>query len=254
VGWISLQVQQIVRESANGRGTSHSHLDCTESILPGTIEALFVGGPKLLQDDRGEWTSSIARDRVHRPIRLSALGIEGDKVAQPYHGGTDAAACVHVAEHYVFWRERYGVHLTHGYLGENLLLGGIEESTICAGDILEIGSALVQVSGPRVPCENQARRVGRTDWVKLTIRENRTGFYLRVLEAGVVQQGAPWELQERLNDHASIPAINRCFYLEFDPGLASEFAEMPGLAEWWKEQFREKLSRKGRHWSEDILL
>jgi MOSC domain-containing protein YiiM len=225
-----------------------------ERILAGTIEALFAGGPKPLRDDRGDWTSSIARDRVHCPLRLSTQGFDGDKVAQPYHGGPDAAVCVHLVEHYVFWREHHGILLAHGYLGENLLLYGIEESGICAGDILRIGSALVQVSGPRIPCDNQARRVGRTDWVKLTVCENRTGFYLRVLEAGVVQEGARWDLQERLNDHASIPAINRCFYLEFDPALASEFAEMPGLAEWWKEQFREKLARADRHWSEDILL
>jgi hypothetical protein len=108
----------------------------------------------------------------------------------------------------------------------------------------------------QAPCSvrKSARRVGRTGWVKLTVRENRTGFYLRMFEAGAVQQGAWWDLQERLNDRASIPAINRCFYLEYDPDLASEFAEKPGLADWWKKQFREKLWRISRHWSEDILL
>ncbi len=222
--------------------------------MSGLIEALFVGGPNLLHDERGEWTSSIARNRVHAPIHLSKEGLEGDKVAQPYHGGPDAACCVHLDSHYVFWRERHGISLERGYLGENLLLTGIEESQVCAGDIVRIGSALVQVSGPRIPCENQARRAGRKDWVKLTVRENRTGFYLRVLEVGVVKPGDAWLCQERLNNDGSIPALNRCFYLNFDPTLAAKFAEMPGLADWWKGQFREKSTRAAKHWSEEILL
>lgn len=217
------------------------------------IEAILVGGPKALRDDRGEWVSSIARKPVDGPIHLSTEGFDGDKVAQPYHGGPDAAVCVHLADHYDFWRDHYGVQFDHGHLGENIVLSGLKETDVCVGDMIAIGSARVQVSGPRVPCETQARRAGRADWVKLTIRENRTGFYLRILEAGAVQQGNDWIVQERLNQRASIPAINRCLYLEFDPDLANEFAEAPGLADWWREQFREKLARTSKHWSEEIL-
>ena len=218
-----------------------------------TMEAIFIGGPKALRDELGEWVSSIARTQVFEPVSLTLGGLDGDKVMQPYHGGPDAAVCVHLVDHYNFWRDYYRMELPNGHLGENLVLDGIKEDEVCAGDILRIGTALVQVSGPRIPCETQARRAGRKDWVKLTIHENRTGFYLRVLEAGTVQAGESWMMQERLNDEASIPAINRCFYLEFDMDLANRFAEAPGLADWWREQFREKLARTGKHWSEDIL-
>lgn len=219
-----------------------------------TIEAIFVGGPTVLRDDRGEWVSSIARKRVIGPVHLSKEGFDGDKVTQPYHGGPDAAVCVHLIDHYNFWRDRYGVGFGPGHLGENIVLSGVEETDVCVGDVISVGSARVQVSGPRVPCETQARRAGRADWVKLTIRENRTGFYLRVLEAGAVQQGDGWIVQERTNWRASIPAINRCLYLEFNPDLANEFAETPALANWWRDQFRERLARTSKHWSEEILL
>jgi|ERR1700728_3676248 len=209
------------------------------------IDSIFIGGPKALRDDRGEWFSSIARQRAHGAVHLSAAGFAGDKVAQSYHGGPDAAVCVHLADHYNFWREHYSVGFEHGHLGENLVVVGVTEAELCAGDVVQIGSALVQVSGPRIPCENQARRAGRANWVKLTIRENRTGFYLRVLEDGEVRDGDAWLLQERLNDRGSIAAVNRCMYLEF--------AEMPGLSEWWKAQFREKLARNAGHWSDGIL-
>ena len=215
------------------------------------IHSVFTGGPKVLCDEKGEWVSSIARARVQVPVRLGADGLEGDKVAQHYHGGPDAALCVHLVQHYDFWRNQYGIHFLPGYLGENLVLDGIGEEDICVGDVVRIGSALVPVSGPRVPCANQARRARRADWVKLTIQENRTGFYLRVLEQGVLEEGDAWILEERVNQGGSIVAINRCVYLAFNPECGEAIAQMAGLAEWWKEQLREKVRQLNKHWSDE---
>lgn len=214
-----------------------------------SVQAVFAGKPKQIEDARGRWVSSIFRDAVRQPIRISTLGLEGDAVAQPYHGGPDAALCAHLTDHYRFWNERLGMHLAAGNVGENITLDEIAEDEICVGDIVRIGTALGQVSAPRVPCSNQARRIGRSDWVKLTIRENRTGFYLRVLEVGTVEAGDPYVLEERLNEDASIPAINRCVYLDFDPEFALRMLEMRGLAEWWKQQMRERLGEGDEHWT-----
>ena len=214
-----------------------------------TVEAVFTGGPKLISDERGTWTSSIFRDRIEGPVAISLAGLVGDKVAQPYHGGPGAAICVHLADHYAFWNERLFTDLQAGAVGENITLQDITEYQVCVGDYIRLGTALVQVSGPRVPCANLARRIGRSDWVKMTILENRTGFYLRVLEPGVVQAGDTWFLKERLNFKGSIPAINRCMYLDFDPSFAQGMLEMQGLEEWWKEQARQKLDTRDSHWT-----
>ena len=222
-------------------------------MSPPVIRSIHVGRPKALHDVCGEWISSIARKRVDGPAQVLSDGLEGDKVAQPYHGGPDGAICVHLSDHYLFWNEQHGIPLNEGGLGENLVLAGMTEEQVCIGDTVRIGSALVQVSGPRIPCANQAQHVGLKEWVKLTIRENRTGFYLRVLHAGTVCAGDTWELRERLNPAGSITAVNRCFYLKFNPTLAEEFARSAGLAEWWKQQFREKLRTRGEHWSQTII-
>ena len=214
-----------------------------------SVEAVFTGRPKLITDERGTWTSSILRERMEGPVAISLGGLAGDKVAQPYHGGPGAAICVHLADHYAFWNQRLLLGLQVGDVGENITLQNITEDQVCVGDCVRLGTALVQVSGPRVPCANLARRVGRSDWVKLTILENRTGFYLRVLEPGVVQSGEPWSLQERLNWTGSIPAINRCMYLDFDPGFAHSMLDMPGLEQWWEEQARQKLEARDSHWT-----
>lgn len=216
------------------------------------IQSIHQGRPKAICDARGEWVSSIARQRADGPVRVLYDGLEDDKVAQPYHGGPDGAVCVHLSDHYRFWNDRYGMALREGGLGENLVLDGISEDQINIGDTIQIGNTLVQVSGPRVPCANQARHVGRADWVRLTIRENRTGFYLRVIRKGTISTGDLWDLRERRNESGSIAAVNNCFYLDFVPALAEEFAELEGFAEWWKQQFREKLKARGEHWSNSI--
>ena len=202
-----------------------------------------------MTDERGKWTSSIGRDRRQGSVAISVHGLAGDKVAQPYHGGPGAAICVHLADHYAFWNTRYNMNLQAGAVGENITLGGVAEQEICVGDRVRLGTAVVEVSGPRVPCANLARRIGRPDWVKLTVRENRTGFYLRVLEPGAVEEGDRWSLAERVSEAGSISAINRCMYLSFDLSYARAMLAMPGLERWWKEQAREKLETHTKHWT-----
>lgn len=216
------------------------------------LHSVFVGQPKPLSDERGAWTSSIFRDRVDGSVSLQAEGLVGDKATQPYHGGPDCALCVHLLDHYRFWQGNYGLSLPPGAVGENFTLDRISEDQVCAGDIVRIGSGLLQVSGPRVPCANQARRIGRSDWVKLTIRENRTGFMMRVLEPGIVAAGDAWEVLERVNPDGSIPAINDCFYLHFDPDDAHRIITMPGLGEWWREQMTQRLEKEHEYWTETL--
>jgi MOSC domain-containing protein YiiM len=214
-----------------------------------TVQAIFTGQPKSITDERSTWTSSIFRNRVDGPVPVSLNGLAGDKVAQPYHGGAGAAICVHLADHYSFWNTQYHMNLEAGNVGENITLGNVTEDQICVGDRIRLGTALVQVSGPRVPCLNLARRIGRPDWVKLTIRENRTGFYLRILEPGTLQPSDPWIVEERLNLEGSISAINRCMYLRFDPDYASKMLNMSGLELWWKDQALEKIQDRTGHWT-----
>jgi MOSC domain-containing protein YiiM len=207
------------------------------------IYSIYIGQPKTLTDERGEWRSSIYRDRVTGPVELELRGLAGDKVTQRYHGSPDSAVCGHLLDHYHFWNEQYGMDLQAGNVGENFTLANISEDEICIGDVYRVGTAQVQVSSPRIPCENQARRIGRSDWIKLTLKELRPGFYLRVLEPGVVQAGDGFKLGERLNPGSSLTVFNRCWYHDFDPALAGKFATMPGLSEWWQKRFAKKLKQ-----------
>ena len=208
------------------------------------VQAVFAGRPKTITDDQGTWVSSILRSPVLGRIEVGARGLVGDAVAQPYHGSPDAAVCAHLLDHYLFWNAHLGMHLEPGMVGENVTLADITEDQVCAGDVIKVGTAILQVSGPRIPCANLARRIGRPDWITLTLTENRTGFYLRVLQPGSIERGEPWLLSERPAPAGTIPAINRCMFLAFDPEYAHSMQQMQGLAEWWKERAREKLATR----------
>ena len=216
------------------------------------LAAVFVGQPETIEDSRGSWQSSIRRKAVSEAVAVTSSGLLGDRVAQQYHGGPEAAVCVHLLDHYRFWEETHGVRLAPGSVGENFALDRVVEDAVCAGDVLRVGTARFQVSGPRVPCANLARHLNRPDWVKRTIRDNRTGFYLRVLVTGSVCAGDSWVLEERIHPEATIPALNRCLYLAFDPEFAKRALDMAGLADWWKQQFAERLAAKAEHWTEGM--
>jgi MOSC domain-containing protein YiiM len=206
------------------------------------IHSVYIGQPKTISDEQGTWRSSIGRDRVDGPVEVEMRGFVGDRATQPYHGTPELAVCSHLLGHYRFWNEQYGMSLGPGNVGENLALENVTEDEICIGDVYGMGTAVVQVSAPRIPCHNQARRIGRADWVKLTLQELRLGLYMRVLEPGVLQAGDKLHLVERLNPQATMTAFNRCYYQEFDAELARQCTTMPGLMTWWQERFAKKLA------------
>jgi len=212
--------------------------------MPIRVVGVFAGGPKTLQDAHGEhseWRSSIARDAVLGPVRVERRGLEGDHATQPYHGDAEKAVCFHSVSHYQYWNAHYGMHLAPGGVGENLTLDGADESTVCVGDIFKIGSTQLQISAPRTPCDTQARRVGRADWIELTLATLRTGMYARVLAPGSLQSGDELVLIERPNPGLTMQDLLRCYFHEFDPDLAERMIQAKGLTPWWMERFERRL-------------
>jgi MOSC domain-containing protein YiiM len=208
---------------------------------PCCVLAVCVGEPKTLTDSRGEWRSSIARDRVTGPTRLETRGFAGDQATQPYHGTPDLAVCIHAQTHYDFWNATLHMNLGPGAVGENLTFDSWDDNNLCVGDVLGIGTAQIQISAPRSPCENQARHIGRPDWVKLTFQELRTGIYARVVAPRTVQAGDPVVLVARPNPGLTIRALNACFYHTFDAALAERFIGAEGLMDWWRERLHARM-------------
>lgn len=212
--------------------------------------SLQVGLPQerlsTLQDGaEAFWTSGIFKSPISERLRLERLHLPGDAQADlKHHGGKDKAVCCYPAEHYADWRLALGFtdeQFSFGAFGENFTLRGMTEDTVCIGDIYSLGTARVQISQPRMPCYKLGRRWELPHLPHAVKDSGRTGYYLRVLEAGEVGPGDLLTLQERPLPDWTIARVNDAMYVRKDDAeLAYTLGRLPLLAEAWRSPFRRR--------------
>ncbi len=208
-----------------------------------------VGMPRALGTEGASsplerpWVSGTFKAPVPGPVRLGRMGLAGDGQADlKVHGGPEKAVLAYSAAHHPFWRERLGrPDVGPGAFGENLVLDGADESTVCIGDVVRVGSARLQVSQPRQPCWKQARRWGRKDMPLLLQETGRTGWYYRVLEEGTLEPGQPVELLERPCPTFTVAYAHAAMHGEAREAAAA-LAQCPSLAPGWRDSMRRRAS------------
>ncbi len=148
--------------------------------------------------DGKPWRSAIGKEPVQGPIALGPEGLQGDAQADKrFHGGPERALLAYSQDHFAGWEIELGrAPLGPGSFGENLTVADLTEASACIGDSFALGTAVVQVSQPRMPCVKLARRLEAPEMVARALGTGRTGFYLRVLVVGAVEPG-PLRLLER---------------------------------------------------------
>jgi MOSC domain-containing protein YiiM len=186
-----------------------------------------------------EWRTAYVKEPVEDAMFLGEDGLAGDEQAdKKHHGGPDKALCVYPSEHYEFWKLQLGLELDVAAFGENVALEGIVEEDACIGDVFEWGDALVQISEPREPCANIARRWGVPRLTQQVRESGFTGWYMRVLEPAEVIADDPCVLVERSHPEFSVATLNR---LVDEPGrdldAVRRLAELGVLGETWREKF-----------------
>jgi MOSC domain-containing protein YiiM len=145
------------------------------------------------------WTSAIRKDPVEGPVWAGREGLSGDhQYDRRHHGGPERALLMYSADHYPLWRREWcRKDVGPGGFGENLTVSGLSEDTACIGDVFRIGEVRIEVSSPRTPCSNVARRHGIPDLVGTIVQNHRSGWYLRVLSEGWVEAGMEVMLADR---------------------------------------------------------
>ena len=141
--------------------------------------------------------TAILKEPVSGPVHVATLGLEGDQQANTTnHGGKLKALLAYPFEHYTeFWQLAFaGTQLAYGSFGENLTTQGWMDDRVHVGDTYRVGSALVAITIPRKPCFKLNARLGRDDVLPKYLESKRTGFYLSVIEPGVVAAGDGIEL------------------------------------------------------------
>jgi len=161
-------------------------------------------------------TTGIFKEPVAGPVSLRRLNLDGDRQADlSVHGGQDKAVYAYPSEHYAYWRDALpGTELPWGMFGENFTTEGLLEDRINIGDRFRIGSALVMVTQPRMPCYKLGVKFGRDDIVKLFLNGGRPGFYFSVLEEGEVEAGAAIELVASDHNNVTVGDIARLYVSE----------------------------------------
>jgi len=183
------------------------------------------------------WRSAIIKDPVIGPVRLGNTNLAGDAQADlRVHGGLEMAVLGYSADHYPIWRSRLRMpDLPYGAFGENFTIAGLDETTVCIGDTYAIGPARVQVSMPRGPCANIARRWGIADLVERVRETGWAGWYFRVLAEGDVAAGHVMVLEDRPYPQWSISKANLLRSKRHEhPEAAAELAACPLLAPSWR--------------------
>jgi MOSC domain-containing protein YiiM len=208
------------------------------------VASLNVGRPRLLVHDGQPYSSAINRQPVMMPTQLLAQGFDGDKVADTrVHGGPDLAVNVYALENYAHVANFLGRELAVPSFGENLTTEGLLETEVCIGDTFRIGQALVQVSQPREPCFKLARKLGSGTLGKFIHETGHTGFYLRVLEPGLVAPGDAVEPTDRPCPNLTVAQAMRALFSDDAPReLVQSFADCAALSNKWRTRMAEKLT------------
>jgi len=205
------------------------------------LVAVNVGMPR-----EQSWRGRIVRTGVLKePVvgrrMVRRLNIDGDGQGDLQgHGGEHRAVLVYQLESYRHWERELGrSEFAFGRFGENFTVDGLPDREVCIGDRYRIGDALFEVSQPRVTCYRVGMRMDEPRMAALLVAHGRPGFYLRVLEEGLV--GAGDEIVKIADgpERMSVAEINALLYL---PGHRREDLQralrISALSPGWQGSFR----------------
>ena len=215
------------------------------------VQSVNVGQPQSRQRRLGDGTTSrhyvtaIYKQPVAGPVPVGWMGLAGDAQGDTLnHGGPDKAVHLHFGQHLAWLSALAGRPILPGEIGENLTLAAASaeaaepaEGDFCIGDVLVVGSAVLQVTQPRIPCYKQAEQTEVPDVVARIVASGRTGLHLRVLTEGVVQAGDLVYLAQRAQPGWTLLRVHRLVHAPSTQEERAAIAAVPELSEELKRRF-----------------
>ena len=198
----------------------------------------------------GRVRSGFVKLPVRGPVMVSARGLAGDEQADlTVHGDAAKAVYGYAAESYAVWRASHPQHEVlwrNGGVAENLTLAGLVEEEVCIGDVMQVGSAVLQVTQPREPCFKFALRFADPLLPKAMVANGRSGWYYRVVAPGEIAAGEAVRVIERINPEWPVARMNRFIHAKRRARAeAEELMALPGLAETWPPRLAKLLGPTG---------
>jgi MOSC domain-containing protein YiiM len=177
------------------------------------VISVNIGRAQRIETAKSIGQTGIYKQPVAAPIRITALGLEGDAVCDvKHHGGVDQAVYVYGEPDYGWWSNELGRELHPGTFGENVTISGLESAALSIGDRLHTGEVILEVTAPRIPCATLAARMGDPQFVKRFRHAERPGLYCRVIREGHIQAGEPVWLELYAGETITVLEMFRDFY------------------------------------------
>ena len=173
-----------------------------------------VGLPREIDWNGRTVRTAIWKNPVRGRCRVGRLNLDGDAQGDVAgHGGEQRAVFVYQIDSYGYWQHQLQrIGFVHGQFGENFTVDGLPDDTVCIGDRYRIGSALFEVTQPRVTCYRVGIRMDEPRMPALLTSSGRPGFYLRVLQEGDVGAGDEIVRMGEAQERMTVAEINALLY------------------------------------------
>ena len=185
------------------------------------------------------WKTAVSGRRMVRHLNIDGDG-QGDLAG---HGGEQRAVFLYQIGSYRYWEGQLQRNdFSFGQFGENFTVEGLSDDEVCIGDRYRIGTALFEVTQPRVTCYRVGIRMNEPRMPALLVQHHRPGFYLRVLEEGEV--GAGDEIVKVADGPRpmTVAQVDGLLYLPGAPrDQLQQALEIPALSPGWQSSFRAML-------------
>jgi ferredoxin-NADP reductase/MOSC domain-containing protein YiiM len=199
-----------------------------------------VGLPRDIEWKGRTVHTGIWKTPVPGRCRVARLNLEGDGQGDlAGHGGEQRAVFTYQIESYRYWQEQLGrADFVYGQFGENFTTEGLPDDAVCVGDRYRIGTALFEVSQPRVTCYRVGIRMNEPRMASLLTSSGRPGFYLRVLQEGEVGAGDDILKVAEAKERMTVAELNGLLYSPPHPREQLERAlRIEALSPGWRSSF-----------------
>jgi len=216
-------------------------------MTPGsaTLIAVSVGRPREFDFKGHRARSAIWKTPVTGRVEVRGVNLEGDDQAdREAHGDPDKAVYAYAVEDARWWEQEIGRPFSHGEFGENLTTKGIEVSNALIGERWEIGTTLLEVAQPRIPCWRLGVRMNDPLFPRRFADAGRPGAYLRILREGNLGSGDEIRSVEKPGHDLKVADVSRIYFKDRDQ--VARLLTVPRLSEGWKEWATEYLHRSAR--------
>jgi MOSC domain-containing protein YiiM len=177
------------------------------------IVSINISLPEEVRFGKQTVRTAICKRPVSGPVRVGKMGLEGDGQANlAVHGGSHKAVYAYSHEDYAWWAENLQREdLSFGHFGENLTISGLDQDEISIGDELRIGSCLLAVTGPRIPCAMLGLRFNDSHMPRRFTEAARPGCYFRVIDSGAIETGESLEIFRREKNSVKLKQMFRAY-------------------------------------------